>query len=484
MLLAISDLHLTDETVSDAEVTGRALETVLNDLASSAEAHNRHGGAPIDELEVLLLGDMFDLLRTSYWSQIPESECPWAIELIDGDGTSPAAARVVAHAGAILDGILAAPNASDVCAALLGAVTHGLGPFKSVRIQFICGNHDRLINHRAAGALRAKVRAALGIKAADATALFPYSLYNEEHQTFSRHGHEFDPWNFEPLTIGEWSTPAYERCPIGDPITFALVTKIYLEIRKTLDPAQVIDPNERAERQRLLDGLQAIEDVRPISLIPVWLKSYLQNHALGDVVCRVVPRVAKEFRSLRYFDWWRDRSVWDTPNPFQRQDLFAGIIRLLAHFEQVPAKRLAKLYKFYGRSSNDDSILPGLVAEPIITEPDSIRARPVRHMLCGHTHDPEVSLATVIDLPNWARRCQDRNPAPEAPRDVAHPGGRQVWYLNTGTMRNRVLLSGDSTMRFSPIENLSYVVIYRPGEKFATGFAADLWSGSRAPIET
>jgi hypothetical protein len=51
-------------------------------------------------------------------------------------------------------------------------------------------------------------------------------------------------------------------------------------------------------------------------------------------------------------------------------------------------------------------------------------------------------------------------------------------------MRNRVLLSGDSTMRFSPIENLSYVVIYRPGEKFATGFAADLWSGSRAPIET
>ena len=338
MLLAISDLHLTDETVSDAEVTGRALATVLDDLAASAEAHNTHGGAPIDHLEVFLLGDIFDLLRTSYWSDLPESECPWAIELIDqidNDGASPAAARVVAHASAILDRILAATNARAVCSALLNAATHGLGPFKSVSIQFLCGNHDRLINHRAAGALRAKVRAALGIKAPDATALFPSSLYSEEHQTFGRHGHEFDPWNFEPLAIGEWSTPSYERCPIGDPITFALVTKLYLEIRKILDPAQVSDPIEKLERQRLIDGLRAIEDIRPIRLIPVWLKSYLQNHDLGDAVCRAVPRVAKDFRSLRYFDWWRERSVWDTSNPFQPQDLFAGLIRLLAHFETV-----------------------------------------------------------------------------------------------------------------------------------------------------
>ena len=483
MLLAISDLHLTDETVSDAEVTGRALTTVLNDLASSAEAHNRRGGALIDQLEVLLLGDIFDLLRTSYWLDIPESECPWAIDLIEDDGASPAAAHVVAHAGAILDGILAAANAKCVCATLLDAVTRGLGPFKSVRIQFICGNHDRLINHRAAGALRAKVRAALGIKTSDDTALFPCSLYSEEYQTFGRHGHEFDPWNFEPRTIGDWSTPAYERCPVGDPITFALVTKLYLEIRKILDPGQVSDPMEKVERQRLIDGLRAIEDIRPISLIPVWLKSYLQNHDLGDAVGRVVARVAKDFRRLRYFDWWRDQSVWDTPNPFQTQDLFAGIIRLLAHFEKVPASKLAELYKFYGRTDTK-SLLPGMMAEQIITKPDSIRTRPVQHLLCGHTHNPEVSLATVLDLSNWARRCQDMDPVPEPPRDVAQPGGRQVWYLNTGTMRNRVLLSGDSTVRFSPVENLSYAVVYRPGEKFATGFAADLWSGSRAPIET
>jgi hypothetical protein len=125
-----------------------------------------------------------------------------------------------------------------------------------------------------------------------------------------------------------------------------------------------------------------------------------------------------------------------------------------------------------------------MMAEQIIAAPDAIRTRPVRHLLCGHTHNPNVALATVIDLPSWVHRCQDLHPAPEPPPDVAQPGGRQVWYLNTGTMRNRVLLSGDSTTRFSPIENLSYAVIYRPGEKFATGFAADLWNGSRAPIET
>jgi hypothetical protein len=483
MLLAISDLHLTDETVSDAGVTGAAIRTVLNDLASSAEAHNRCGGVPIDQLEVVLLGDVFDLLRTRHWADIPESESPWAVELIAADWSAEVAARVIAHAEAILDGILSAPNAGSVCRVLREAATQGLGPFRSVAIHFLCGNHDRLINHRAAGALRAKVRDALGIPAGEAKAMFPYSLYLAAYQAFGRHGHEFDCWNFEPVKMGDWSTVSYERCPVGDPITFSLVTKLYLEMREALEPAPGATAKDVAERQQLVEGLRAIEDIRPVSLIPIWLKGYLKDHAVGDLVGHAVAKVAREFRSLRYFDWWRDHSVWETENPFQAQDLFAGLIRTLARFEKVPTDSLGDLYKFYGRTDGD-SILPGMLAEDIITQPDAILAKPVRHMLCGHTHNPDVSLATVLDRADWAKRCGNVTPAPEPPQDIAQTGGRQIWYLNTGTMRNRVLLSGDSRMRFSRMENLSYAVVHRPGEKFRASFAADLWNGSRAPVET
>jgi hypothetical protein len=197
----------------------------------------------------------------------------------------------------------------------------------------------------------------------------------------------------------------------------------------------------------------------------------------------VVARVAREFRELHYFDWWRRHSVWDTLNPFQTQDLFSGLIRLLANFKKIPPGRIGSLYKLYGQVEGKDSILPGMLDQEIVTQPELIRNSPVQHMLCGHSHNPGVSLATVIDEAEWARRCRGMKPMPEPPQDVAEPAGRQVWYLNPGTMRNRVLATGVSHLRFVPTENLSYAVIHRPGEKHAAGFAADLWSGTRAPIE-
>ncbi len=484
MLLAISDLHLTDETVSDVGVRGSALKTVLQDLASAAETHNRHGGVPIDRLDILLVGDVFDLLRTSYWDDVPEDECPWSPALIsEPDPQSPAAGRLIEHAGSILEHILATPNARDLCAVLQEAA-RGWGPFKSVGMQFITGNHDRLINHRAAGVLRARVRAAFGGACGTGQDCFANSVYLEAYQTFARHGHEYDPWNFEPVQRGVWDAQAYERCPIGDVITFALVTKLYLEVRTSLDPNRVSDPVAKAERQRLVDGLRVIEDIRPISLIPVWLKAFLRGSELGEEVGRVVAKVAREFRRLAYFEWWRRHSVWDTRSPFQPQDLFAGMIRLLAEWESVPTGRLGDIFKFYARE-DQNGMPPGVMVEEILTGPTAIRNTPVQHVLCAHTHVPDSALVTVIDSDEWAERCRQAKQLLDAPRDVAAGPGRQVWYLNTGTMRNRVSMARVSqpSFRFAPVENLSYVVIHRPGEKYASGFAADLWSGARVPIE-
>lgn len=486
MLLAISDLHLTDETVSNVGVRGSALKTVLRDLASAADTHERHGGGPVDRLDIVLVGDVFDLLRTNYWSDVPEDETPWAIDLItDPDPHSPTAVRMLAHAGVILERILATPNARALCSVLHEAA-RGIGPFKSVTLQYIPGNHDRLINHRAAGTLRAQVRAALGpaCREGAGTDLFPSCTYLEAYQTFARHGHEYDPWNFEPVQNGVWDALAYERCPIGDVITSALITKLYLEVCSALDPAQVTDPTMKADRQRFIDGLRVIEDIRPITLIPVWLQSLLQDSELGEEVSRVVAKVAREFRQLAYFDWWRRNSVWDTPNPFQPQDLFAGMIRFLAWWDGVPTGRLSSLQKFYCREDKDGT-LPGVIAEQIITLPSAIRNTPVQHVICAHTHMPASALVTVIDAAEWAERSTKTKDMLDPPRDVAAGPGRQVWYLNTGTMRNRVMMAQkrDAAFHFAPAENLSYVVIHRPGEKYATGFAADLWSGTRVPVE-
>ena len=74
MLVIVSDLHLVDETAGKHNLPPDAFTSVLlEDLAS----HIKDTDKKIQEIKLLLLGDIFDLIRTQQWFKCSLKDRPW-----------------------------------------------------------------------------------------------------------------------------------------------------------------------------------------------------------------------------------------------------------------------------------------------------------------------------------------------------------------------------------------------------------------------
>ena len=91
MLVFISDLHFVDGSAEEQNFSYRALEYFFDDLAAIATKPSNN----IKEIKLVLLGDIFDLLRTENWFGYPADERPW--------GTNEQAIEV--HAQTLFDAI-------------------------------------------------------------------------------------------------------------------------------------------------------------------------------------------------------------------------------------------------------------------------------------------------------------------------------------------------------------------------------------------
>src|SRR5437016_5721665 len=118
MLVIISDLHLCDGTAYPQNVTPSSFGLLQSDIYGLAKRYRAKN------LDLVFLGDVFDLLRTERWFEdaagatVPLAERPWGA---DGaiDGQKPPE-PTLARARAILDGIIA--RNVEVLAALRGEI--------------------------------------------------------------------------------------------------------------------------------------------------------------------------------------------------------------------------------------------------------------------------------------------------------------------------------------------------------------------------
>ena len=89
MLIIISDLHLTDGT-SGTTIGPSAFEIFkdrITDMAIKASWRKDENGkkvySPIKRIDIILLGDVLDIIRSKHWSDAPNGLRPWS------DFTSP-----------------------------------------------------------------------------------------------------------------------------------------------------------------------------------------------------------------------------------------------------------------------------------------------------------------------------------------------------------------------------------------------------------
>jgi UDP-2,3-diacylglucosamine pyrophosphatase LpxH len=410
LLIAISDLHHDDGTATMYRLDAESVRRAIGDWAAMARR------AKAKEVRLLLLGDIFDLNRSEAWQAVPEPGRPW------GENPSPDAAR------AIFETVVA--DNREVLEAISGSWEDQGFPVQPERT-YIPGNHDRLCN--ADPVLRRRVREVLGLPGGDEA--FETSFLDWEHGVFGRHGHEWDPYNFELVTPDPFRlwAPAEEFAgiPIGDAISAEIAARLPRV-------AEAMLPESHPQRGPLADHFRQLFDVRPLAAIVQWLAYETDRYGpeVKAVINGAINLVGHDFDALPFVQTW-------IASHDERSDLFDSADRvqlLLFILETFKLNRFEKVLKRVEKMiRNSTDHYPSMAAADFIRlDADPELRGAISYVIYGHTHQ-----AT-----QWA---------------IEETDDRWRMYLNTGTWRP-ARRPAATRRGFVGWGNLTWTAFYKPGE--------------------
>lgn len=416
MLVIVSDLHFRDGTAGEHNVSTRAFEGFLESLATAAKS------AQAREVTIVFLGDIFDLLRTELWFDVPADERPWGLP-----GAAPDALE--RHAAGMLEAILEHPVNRETFALLASSLKERfpLFPAEPERI-YIPGNHDRLcaqfpsLLHKAQqalGATRGPVR---------------HAYRDPRYGVLARHGHEWDVFNYEGSAA--LSDEDYILVPIGDVVTTELVARLPYAIMRHPKIQSLPEATQKALRR----NLQQIENVRPLHATLHWLFYQIQQHEwLRDVVEDAIDDVVAHFNDLPFVrDWYRRHDRW--PNPLDEADQIQAVLFLLDKFRVTRMGGLLALAE----------ALKGIRPRPAeeAARKELAEAGPdVYYLVYGHTHQP-------TQVPMQIGQAADGKPMERV-------------YLNTGCWGTRHVEAADGG--FVSWKQMAYVFFHAEDEDLLPG---------------
>jgi len=445
MLVVISDLHLNDGTIGPGIQPGafQIFGERLCDLAARASWRADGRYRPIERVDLLLLGDVLDILQSRRWHDVGTR--PWE------DPQSPKVAETVS---AIVDGILQQNReAIGVLRSLYGedsihipaasrsgeAVFDGGSHSVAVRTFYMVGNHDWPLHLTGTryDLIRQKLANQIGL-ANSVSRPFPHDPAESDellqvlrrHRVIARHGDVYDPLSYHEDR---------DSSALCDAIVIDLVGRFLVELQRGL----AADLPAAA-----LDGLRDVDRIRPLLAAPLWIDGLLHR-------TNVEPALSKHLR--RMWDQLVDELLQlplvrehDAGGPFP---LIDGLERALKFAKGLPTGWLNQTTQWLQqlRGTQTDSYAPHALLE------EDFRNRRARHIVYGHTHNAE---SVALD-------------ASYADGFVLHQ-----MYFNAGTWR-RIYQPArwtPSDRDFIPADCLSYLTFFSGDERGGRPF--ETWSGT------
>ena len=447
MLVIISDLHLTDGTTG-ATLDSGAMDLFADRLADLAwRASWRAGGSyqPIDRLDVVLLGDVLDIIHSQRW--LAGEIRPWG-DLHSHAGSDMVAAitdDILRHNVAAIrslrslttESLVTVPQANAAGEPVISDVELPV----AVYIHYMIGNHDWPLHLSGPqyDVLRHKVAHHLGL-ASQHNRPFPHDASESEelhealrrHRVLARHGDIHDPLAF---------SDDRDACSLGDVLAIELVGRfiahLETELSADLPPAA-------------MSALREIDQVRPVLLIPSWMDSLLE---------RTVPQLSLRTAIKRTWDSLVEQTlalyVVRQRNSWSPVDLIDGLSAALKFSRRDSSDWSGRTLAFLAslRGAKGESYLPHALAE------SDFRNRRARHIVYGHTHAHET-----------------------VPLDASHVDGHVLHqtYFNAGTWRRIYQpTKALSQQEFSTCESISLLAFYQGDER--SGRPYETWSGTLAP---
>jgi UDP-2,3-diacylglucosamine pyrophosphatase LpxH len=460
MLVIISDLHLSDGSSGETVHQGtlRVFRERLRALAYAASWRADGKYKPIEEFDIVLLGDILDALRSSKWFEDgPKTSAqlrPW-----DVDQNQLFASKI----RRITEGIL---SHNEVFFSLLRELREATvtnlppvgrdgRPTRSkarrtavkrtpvrVRIHYMVGNHDWFY-HLPAPAfseIRRSIVDALGLENNPAEP-FPHDPEESaaraireifaEHRVFARHGDIFDPVNFEGNR---------DRSSVGDAVAVDLVARFAFEVRRAIGDCLPVD---------CLAGLNEVDNVRPLHMVPVWIGGLLRRTCPDKRLRRQVQEV------------WNDLVDQLFRSPFVREHLsyrhpFSSTQKLkwtLTLSKRLIAPEKNWWIRWVGESIGNvkTSHLQHAIRER------SFHNRSARFIVYGHSHRHEI-----IPLNS----------------SLTGEGLFNQMYINCGTWRpvHELARYHCGQEVFVGYHTMTYLAFFKEGERSGRRF--ECWSGA------
>ncbi|MCH7812714.1 MAG: hypothetical protein IID40_01710 [Planctomycetes bacterium] len=460
MLVIISDLHLTDGSSGTTIGPGafKVFRSRLGDLAYDASWRSNGKYKPIEEFDVILLGDILDVIRSTAW--VPENQGgngvrPWD-RTLDRQGFR---ARVSGITAGILqantDSLEVLENIGHKDAITIPQATKGQPKSVDhdrdaagrqavkVNIHYLVGNHDWFFHLADEGFndIRAAVVKALGLANPPDTP-FPHDpeessvicrLYRE-HRVYARHGDIYDPFNYEDDR---------DASSLGDAIVIELLNRFAQGVAGD----KSIDLNARC-----LAGLREVDNVRPLLLVPVWINGLLDQWCADKTQAKKVKQVwdglVDEFLKLPFV---RARDKF-----FQLNDLVDKLERGLRLSTGFSLRRLSQVLVWWNEhvGTGRDAFYKHALGER------AFRNRNARFIVYGHTHRHEV-----------------------VPLDSVSNGDELInqIYLNSGTWRrvHELARSNPKEQEFIDYDVMTYLAFFKEDERGGRRFES--WSGVLDP---
>ena len=282
MLVLISDLHLTDGSTA-INVDPSAFTLLGEEIAASYKDRGAQ------EMHLVLLGDIYDLVRTDFWhrNNISPDKRPWGVgpgQTLDPQtAMNPDRTLIEDQFSKILADILKTKSG-----AALKALVQGLPhpPGSEPQVTYVIGNHDRVFNNFAA--LQRQVREAL-----DLNVTFVNQLVEPSYGVAARHGHEWDKdchaWEFITKVlkrkVDRFDPSTYLVMAIGEVITAELMGGFVYRVRTQLDPQNTDD-------QVFLQQIKDVNNLRPMSDALRWLSWF--THGRGARYLNILQKALVE----------------------------------------------------------------------------------------------------------------------------------------------------------------------------------------------
>lgn len=443
MLVIISDLHLTDGTSGETIEQGAffLLRERLFSLAYDASWRTPGVYKPLDRVDLVLLGDILDVIRSSYWCGAPPNVRPWgnaadaafiaAVETINNG--------ILSHNAKSLGVIKSLSNyitipAADANHRPLAAKEDFSGANRvtvPVFVHYLVGNHDWFYHlpGEAFDRIRASVIQALGLS--NPPGPFPHApeeypqlleIY-KAHRVFARHGDIFDSDNFD----GDRN-----KSSLGDAIVIELLNRFPATVRAKLGTQL---PPE------CLDDLKEIDNVRPLVVIPTWIDSLLRrtySKPQAEAVKAIWNSLANDFLKIPFVK--------------QHKSALKFGLKLSTGVSLATLSRALLWLKAKFGIGNEKPFYQNALTEQAYKEGAA------HFIVYGHTHHHEI---VVLKAAN-----------PKAGRLVD-----QV-YINSGTWRavHEMAAANPKAEEFAGYKVMTYLVFYQGDERVGREFES--WSGA------